>query len=208
MAASKSKRKSKPKARKPGTRGKPVAGTEDWKPAFLDAIRAGAHVTEAARIAKVHVTMPYRQQAADDVFRRAWAEASHLGTRHLEAEAQRRAFHGTLKPVFQSGKLVGHVQEYSDTLLMFLLKGRRPKKYRDNSRVEVAGDGGGPVRYREMTDDELDSEITRLETETAQLAVGEPRAIAPPAGPAGEPEPGPDPVGNGAPAAPPDDVQP
>jgi hypothetical protein len=36
------------------------------------------------------------------------------------------------------------VREYSDTLLIFLLKGMRPQKYRDQARVEhTAPDGGG-----------------------------------------------------------------
>jgi hypothetical protein len=40
---------------------------------------------------------------------------------------------------------VGVVQEYSDTLLIFLLKGARPQKYRDNVRQEVTGSNGTPL---------------------------------------------------------------
>ena len=53
----------------------------------------------------------------------------------LEKEMWRRAVKGTRKPVYQGGALVGHVQEYSDTLLIFALKGARPEKFRE--RVDV-----------------------------------------------------------------------
>ena len=36
----------------------------------------------------------------------------------------------------------------SDTLLIFLLKGARPQKYRDNVRQEVTGPGGGAVVHK------------------------------------------------------------
>jgi len=36
------------------------------------------------------------------------------------------------------------VQRYSDTLLIFLMKARRPDKYRDNVKVEHAG-GDKPI---------------------------------------------------------------
>ncbi len=44
---------------------------------------------------------------------------------------------GVLRPVFQGGKHVGDIREYSDTLLQFLLKGERPEKFRE--RYEVSG---------------------------------------------------------------------
>jgi hypothetical protein len=50
------------------------------------------------------------------------------GTDLLEDEARRRALAG------------------SDLLLMFTLKSRRPWKFRDNSKVELSGPGGGPVK--------------------------------------------------------------
>ena len=59
----------------------------------------------------------------------------------LEDEAVRRAYEGAERPVYQGGKKVGVVQEYSDTLLIFLLKGLRPAKYRERYDVAVeAGD--------------------------------------------------------------------
>ena len=57
-------------------------------------------------------------------------------TQALEDEAIRRAYHGVQRPVTIAGKRE-LVTGYSDTLLIFLLKGARPHKYRDNVHVET-----------------------------------------------------------------------
>ena len=41
----------------------------------------------------------------------------------------RRAREGVEEPVFQGGLCCGHVRRYSDLLLIFLLKSRRPHRY-------------------------------------------------------------------------------
>ena len=69
-----------------------------------------------------------------------------MGADMLEDEAVRRAKDGVERPVYQGGKLVGHVQEYSDTLLIFLLKGARPEKYRDRVQRELSGPGGQTIQ--------------------------------------------------------------
>ena len=58
--------------------------------------------------------------------------------RQLEEEAARRAFHGTLKPVFHQGIECGQIRVYSDTLIMFLLRAANPGKYRD-SKFTLSG---------------------------------------------------------------------
>jgi hypothetical protein len=65
----------------------------------------------------------------------------------LEEEAIRRAYHGIEKPVTIAGKREV-IHEHSDTLLIFLLKGARPQKYRDNVRQEISGPGGAAVIHR------------------------------------------------------------
>jgi hypothetical protein len=64
----------------------------------------------------------------------------------LEDEAHRRAFDGTLEPVFHQGDECGTVRKYSDTLAIFLLKAHAPDKYRESSRMELTGANGGPVQ--------------------------------------------------------------
>ena len=45
---------------------------------------------------------------------------------------------------FYKGSVCGVVRKYSDSLLMFLLKGARPDVYREQMRHEHAGVAGGP----------------------------------------------------------------
>ena len=52
-----------------------------------------------------------------------------LGLDALEDEAIRRAREGVVEPVFQAGLHCGNVRKYSDLLLIFLLKSRRPHRY-------------------------------------------------------------------------------
>lgn len=109
------------------------------KSAFLDAFREHGNVTWACRqIGMTNRTEVYRWQENDDQFAIAFREAEIEATETMEAEAYRRAVKGTQKPVYQQGAMVGTVQEYSDTLLIFMLKARAPEKYRD----PVAGSGG------------------------------------------------------------------
>lgn len=58
----------------------------------------------------------------------------------LESEALRRAMHGDEEPVFYGGQQVGTVRKRSDALLMFLLRTRRPGRYRERVGLEVAND--------------------------------------------------------------------
>jgi hypothetical protein len=143
-----------PKKKSPGRR---VAGTTDWAPVFIGAIMEGAHVRRAARIAGVDPSVPYTRRKTDEAFRQAWKEASDVGTEILEQEAARRAYHGTLKPVFHKGVTCGAIREYNDTLLIFLLKARNPAKYREG--VD-AGKGGSFV---------LNVNIVEVENDTPAL---------------------------------------
>jgi hypothetical protein len=116
----------------------PAYGT-DPRTKFLDGLASGLSVAGAAREAGVHRATPYGWREADPEFAQAWDVAREAGTDLLEDEAWRRAYDGTERPVYQQGGLVGKTREHSDLLLIFLLKGRRPEKYRDNSKVELTG---------------------------------------------------------------------
>jgi len=81
----------------------------------------------------------YRWRAEDKTFAAAWDKAIEIGADLLEEEAMRRAVTGVQRPVFQGGRLVGHVRDYSDTLLIFLLKGAKPQKYAERTKNEHVG---------------------------------------------------------------------
>ena len=112
---------------------------------FLDLLRTGTTVTKACKIVNIGRVTVYEWRQADEAFAKRWDEAIEIGTDSLEDEAVRRAHDGVDRPVFYQGDVCGHVREYSDTLLMFMLKGRRPEKFKDRATHEVTGPGGGPV---------------------------------------------------------------
>ena len=64
-------------------------------------------------------------------FKRRWDMALQVYQDTLDAEIDRRAVAGVVKPVFYKGEKVGTVREYSDNLLMFRRKKLDPS-YRDN----------------------------------------------------------------------------
>ncbi len=107
--------------------------------AFIAALSEVASVTEACRLSGLPRQTAYDWRHADAGFAQAWDEALELGTDALEDEAVRRAAHGFERPVFQGGRQVGVTREYSDTMLMMLLKARRPEKYRERTSVEHSG---------------------------------------------------------------------
>jgi len=85
----------------------------DWKPRFLEIIRATGNVRLAASAAGIDRSTPYRRAQRDPAFARDWAAAEQDAIDVLEAEARSRALAG------------------SDQLLMFLLRAHRPERYRE-----------------------------------------------------------------------------
>jgi len=109
------------------------------KERFLTAFRELASISAAARSTKIARSEHYRWMREDEDYAAQFGESQEVAADALEDEAVRRAKEGTQRPVFQGGKLVGKIREYSDTLLIFLLKAARPKKYRDKFIVIPAG---------------------------------------------------------------------
>ena len=84
----------------------------------------------------------------------------------LEPEAIRRTVEGVEKPVYHQGRQVGTVREYSDTLLIFLLKGWKSERYTE--RREVFHRGAVELlrkleRIGTMTPDELQTFLLDVE---------------------------------------------
>jgi hypothetical protein len=115
---------------------------------FLAILMRCGNVSYACRKAKLERRTAYRWREQSEAFRKAWDEAAELGTDALEDEAIRRGFRGVRKPVFQGGQCVGYVREFSDTLLIFLLKARRPNKFREQYKHEVSGPDGKEIAYK------------------------------------------------------------
>ncbi len=105
---------------------------------FLEALHNGAPISLAAKAAAYGRTSIYQWRKDDPDFAAAWDEALDEGTDLLEDEALRRAKDGVDEPRFYEGRICGYVRKYSDTLLIFLLKARRPEKYADRAGHQLA----------------------------------------------------------------------
>jgi transposase-like protein len=124
-----------------------VKVTPEKKIAFCAALAAsGGSVARACQAIDVARLTAYRWRDADPEFAKEWEAAKAAGLDALEDEALRRAYEGYDKPIVHQGVITDTVREYSDTLAIFLLKGGKPQKYRDNAKVELTGPDGGPVR--------------------------------------------------------------
>lgn len=116
-----------------------------WAKAALAVYRVGGTVTSAAEKAGVTRRTIERLRESNASFREAWEEAREESADLLEAEARRRALEGWEEPVFGSGgpgrgtEEVGVVRKYDTTLLIFLLKGERPEKYRERYDQKISG---------------------------------------------------------------------
>ena len=133
---------------------------------FLLALAETCSVTHACEHASLSRQTVYRWRVEHPDFRTAWETALAVGADRLEDEAVRRAVEGTDKPVYQGGRQVGVIREYSDVLLIFLLKGAKPEKYRERveQKTTLTGKDGGPISLQhleELSDEELLAIVAR-----------------------------------------------
>jgi len=125
------------------------------KRAFLAALVAnGGHRADACKAAGIDQSTPYTKPWLEDVeFQRALSRALVMGAAVLEDEARRRAIKGVRKVKFHDGRPLIDPEtgeaytelDYSDTLLIFLLKGIRPETYRENYSVRHGGMSGDDI---------------------------------------------------------------
>ena len=101
--------------------------TPKKRAAFLKTLAAGDSVSKACDAAGIGRRTAYDWRDADEELAAEWDDAVETGTDVLEDEAVQRAKNG------------------SDTLLIFMLKARRPEKYKDHYRHEHTGAGGSPL---------------------------------------------------------------
>lgn len=91
----------------------------DWRPAFLAAFRNSANVRASAQAAGVDWSTAYRARKREPRFNEAWEAAENEALDLLEARAMQLALGG------------------DSHMLIFLLKTRRPEKFRDRVDVRV-----------------------------------------------------------------------
>lgn len=107
----------------------PTNRTKEKDEIFFDVLSHGWSVRKAAADSGYNRTTAYEWRKDDEEFAARWQQAVDAGTEAMEDIARERG------------------ERQSDTLLIFMLKGRKPEKYRDNASVEHSGKGGGPVQF-------------------------------------------------------------
>jgi hypothetical protein len=140
---------------------KAITRNRDWREPFLLALAESGNVSVACSEALIDRVTAYTRRKTDAEFAKRWKGALDQAADLLEMEARRRAEKGVDEPVIYQGVLAGQyineagefckqtdpdskfipltIKRYSDTLLIFLLKGARPKKFRDNVSLKHSG---------------------------------------------------------------------
>ena len=111
--------------------------TDKKREEFISILSETCNVSLACRTIGITRRTAYNYKEKDSEFSKAWDEAIENATDLLEFEARRRALSGTLKPVFYQGQEVGKINEYSDTLMIVLLKAYRGEKFAEQLNVKV-----------------------------------------------------------------------
>lgn len=129
---------------------------------FLETLANAQSVAASCRVAGYERRRVYEWRDKDEEFAKAWADAEEAGTDKLEDEAKRRAEEGVARIILHEGKpvIIGYTADgdpclpedkdcarteilresrHSDTLMIFLLKARRPEKYRERQDHTVSG---------------------------------------------------------------------
>jgi hypothetical protein len=122
--------------------------TPEKRAKFLAALADTCNVRRACELSDLPRSTAYDWREEDDVFRAQWEKALKIGADALEEEAIRRAREGWDEPVFYKGDEVAIVRKYSDTLLIFLLKGAKPEKYSERVKNEITGADGSPLAVK------------------------------------------------------------
>lgn len=144
------------------------------------------HTSRALRELGMARSTLTRWKEDDEVFAVKYEAIIESCVDELEAECRRRAV-GYDEPIVYQGKIQGHwvdregnicspdnpeavlvpatVTKFSDNLLMFLLKGHRPEKYRD---------GPGAGKNVPVSPEEMDETINRWLKKRGKVVIDEP----------------------------------
>ena len=143
----------------------------DWAPRFLAALAQSGIISAAAKIAGLEGHTVYARRDGDDEFAEAMKEAIEEASDLQELEAMRRGIQGVDVPIIYKGQPMGvwvdadsnmvapgtpgavlrpfTVKEYSDTLLLALLKANRAK-FRESIKHEHGSDPNAPVIVKQI----------------------------------------------------------
>src|ERR1700735_4849013 len=131
---------------KPDLKRTPYKWTPKARAGFLREYGERGRVDLACQAVGLSRSGAYRLRGKSADFARGWEEAKAVAVSVLEDEARRRAVDGVDEPLVSGARLVtdehgkpATVRRYSDKLMVLLLKGAKPRIYRDNAAGALNG---------------------------------------------------------------------
>ena len=116
----------------------------EYKQQIIEMTASGMFLSEISTQLDIYPKTIRKWRTEDKEFAEAFSDAEAEVTDTLEKEGIRRARDGVLEPVISQGKVVMtdegrplQLRRYSDSLMMFLLKGRRRETYGDKREVDA-----------------------------------------------------------------------
>lgn len=151
---------------------------KDWADRCIAALAKYGNISKACDTVGIGRTAFYARRNEDKAFADRASDALETATDALELEARRRAHDGLERKKFDKGEpLIDPVtgqqyieREYSDTLLIFLLKAHRPDKFRERFSHEHTGKDGKPIATVAYTVEDLAAADRELEAWTREKA--------------------------------------
>jgi hypothetical protein len=152
--------------------------TPERQQRFLGFLAETGNVSRSVKLAGTSAPRVYTLRQNDPAFRQAWDEAEEIAADRLEEEAWRRAVEGFEEPVVSAGKLVRDeagnavmMRRYSDTLLLALLRARRPGKFNKRLSADIAIASNVSFDVRAMLLTKLAQLASQAEIESPPLLV-------------------------------------
>lgn len=155
---------------------------------FLKCFAQCGTVAHAAKAAKVEKGCHGAWKKGDnaEIYLAAFEEAQQEAADNLEREAIRRAVEGVQVRKFhpKTGKQY-YENHYSDTLLIFLMKGARPEKYKEAKSVVIKGGVGNSRvtnQINEIRQQYMEIDVSKLSLEEAEIlmkAIGQAKEVTP-----------------------------
>lgn len=104
---------------------------------FIEYMRKCGHIAHACEACGISRECYRKTYNKFPEFAKKVDEAKEFYIEAMEIEADKRARDGVDTPVYYKGKRIDVKREYSDSLLMFRLKGLKPDMYRERSDVNM-----------------------------------------------------------------------
>jgi hypothetical protein len=115
---------------------------DNTKQLFLDTLSRTGVIADAMRAAGISQRLTVSNWRKDEQFDDAYRDALADAGDGLELEAHRRAVEGVVKVRFSKDGTAYDEIAYSDTLLLALLKAKKPHEFAERTKTEITSPDG------------------------------------------------------------------